>query len=158
MTVQPRLPCELLSADHPNRPESHQYFSVVVVLHQISKSSTLLLILAEYFIWKIWGAPPKHNLSLVLGPVRKSTGPFEYTFENTQWGKDKQMQPVWICIHSGWSFADTFENTQWRKVANMQPMQLFIWSGRRFEITFENAQWRKVKEMQAMWLCLFSDS
>ena len=41
------------------------HISEVVVLYQISKSSTLLLILAEYFIWKIWGAPPKHNLSLL---------------------------------------------------------------------------------------------
>ena len=36
----------------------------VVVLSQVSKSSTLILILAKYFIWKIWGAPQQHNHSL----------------------------------------------------------------------------------------------
>ena len=39
------------------------HISKVVVLFQISKSSTLSLILADYFIWKIWEAPPQHNLS-----------------------------------------------------------------------------------------------
>ena len=39
------------------------HISKVVVLFQISKSSTLSLMLADFFIWKIWEAPPKHNLS-----------------------------------------------------------------------------------------------
>ena len=40
------------------------HISKVVVLFQISKSSTLSLILPKYLIWKIWGAPPKRNLWL----------------------------------------------------------------------------------------------
>ena len=37
---------------------------------------------------------------------------FEVTFENTQWRKAKQMQPVWICIFSGRQFEEAFENAQ----------------------------------------------
>ena len=29
------------------------------------------------------------------------------------WRKDKQMQPMQLCIHSGRRLEDTFENTQW---------------------------------------------
>ena len=50
---------------------------------------------------------------------------------------------------------DSFENAQWRKVKQMQPMWLCILSGRRFVEAFENTQWRKVKQMQQMWLCIF---
>ena len=55
--------------------------------------------------------------------------PFEDTFENAQWGKAKQMQPMWLCMH-------------WSKC---------------IEDTFDNAQWRKAKQLPPMWLCLFSD-
>ena len=79
-----------------------------------------------------------------------STGPFEDTFENTQWGKDKQMQPVWLCILSGRQFEETFEKTQWKKVKQMQHVWLCILWGRPIEGTFENSQWRKVKQMQTM--------
>ena len=48
--------------------------------------------------------------------------PFEETFENAQWGKVKQMQPMSLCMLSGRQFEDTFENTQWGKVKQMQPM------------------------------------
>ena len=41
---------------------------------------------------------------------------FEEAFENAQWRKIKQMQPMWLCIPSGRRFEDTFEKTQWRKV------------------------------------------
>ena len=40
------------------------HISKVVVLCQVSKSSTLPLIFAKYFIWKIRGATQTHNLSL----------------------------------------------------------------------------------------------
>ena len=36
--------------------------------------------------------------------------------------KVKQMQPMRIYLLSGGPFEDTFENTQWRKVKQMQPM------------------------------------
>ena len=39
----------------------------------------------------------------------------EETFENTQWRKVEQMQPMWLCIILCKRFEDTFENTQWRK-------------------------------------------
>ena len=62
---------------------------------------------------------------------------FEDTFENAQWRKAKQVQPMWLCILScRWS-EDTFENAQWRKVEQMQPVWLCIFSGRQFEETFE---------------------
>ena len=77
------------------------------------------------------------------------------TFENTQWRKVKQMQPVWLCIHSGRRFEEAFENTQWRKVKQMQPVWLCIFWGKQFEETFEETQWRKVKQMQPVWLCIF---
>ena len=78
----------------------------------------------------------------------------EDTFDNSQWRKVKQMQAMWLCLFSGRQFEDTFENAQWRKVKQMQPMWLCLFSGRRFEDTFENAQWRKTKQMQPVWLCL----
>ena len=81
---------------------------------------------------------------------------FEDIFENAQWRKVKQMQPMWLCLFLGRQFQDSFENTQWGKVKQMQPMWLCILSSKRFEDTFENTQWRKVKHMQPMWLCLFS--
>ena len=34
----------------------------------------------------------------------------------------QQMQPMWLCILLCRQFEDTFENTQWRKVKQMQPM------------------------------------
>ena len=71
----------------------------------------------------------------------------EDTFENTQWRKVKQMQPMRLCIFSGKPFEDTFENAQWRKVKQMQLMWLCLFSDRPFEETFENAQWRKAKQM-----------
>ena len=37
------------------------------------------------------------------------------SFENAQWRKVKQMQPMWLCILSGRRFVEAFENTQWRK-------------------------------------------
>ena len=32
------------------------------------------------------------------------------------------MQPMQLCLFSGRSFEDTFENAQWRKIKQMQPM------------------------------------
>jgi hypothetical protein len=47
---------------------------------------------------------------------------FEDSFENTQWGKGKQMQPMRLCLFSGRQFEDTFEKAQRRKVKQMLPM------------------------------------
>ena len=44
---------------------------------------------------------------------------FEDTFENPQWRKIKQMQPLWLCILWGRKFEDSSENTQWTKVEQM---------------------------------------
>ena len=67
-----------------------------------------------------------------------------------QWGKVKQMQPMWLCILKGRPFEETYEIAQWRQVKQMQPMWLCFFSGRPFEDTFENAQWGKLKQMQPM--------
>ena len=77
------------------------------------------------------------------------------TFENPQWRKVKQMQPMWLCFFLGRRFEDTFENPHWRKVIQMQPMWPWFFSCKQFEGTFANPQWRKVKQMQPMWLCFF---
>ena len=37
------------------------------------------------------------------------------TFENTQWRKDKQMQPVWLCMLWAECIEESFENPQWGK-------------------------------------------
>ena len=79
----------------------------------------------------------------------------EKTFENPQWRKVKQMQPMWLCFFLGRRFEDTFENPHWRKVIQMQPMWPWFFSCKQFEGTFANPQWRKVKQMQPMWLCFF---
>ena len=81
---------------------------------------------------------------------------FEDKFENAQWRKAKQMQPMRLCLLSCRPFEATFENTQCRKAKQMRPMWFFILWGRQFDATFKNAQWRKIKQMQSMWLCLFS--
>ena len=67
------------------------------------------------------------------------------TFENAQWRKVKQMQPVRLRIILCKRFEDTFENAQWRKIKQMQAMRLLILSGRQFEGTFKNTQWGKVQ-------------
>ena len=46
---------------------------------------------------------------------------------------------MWLCILLCKRFEDTFENTQWGKVQQMQPVWLRILSGRRFEKTFKDA-------------------
>ena len=71
-----------------------------------------------------------------------------------QWGKAKQMQPVWLYILLCMRSEDTFENTRWRKIQYMQPVRLYILVCKRFENTFENKQWGKVKQMQPVWICI----
>ena len=44
------------------------------------------------------------------------------TFENTQWGKVKQMQPVWLCNYLCKRFEETFENTLEKKQTNLTKM------------------------------------
>ena len=61
---------------------------------------------------------------------------------------------MWICILLCECSEDTFENPQWRKVKQMQPMWLCIHICKRFVGTFENTQWRKIKQMQPVWLCI----
>ena len=41
--------------------------------------------------------------------------PFKATFENSQWRKVQQMQPMRLCLFSGKPFGDSFENAQWRE-------------------------------------------
>ena len=80
--------------------------------------------------------------------------PFEDSFENPQWRKVKQMQPLWFCLLSGRKFEDIFENAQWRRTQQMQSMWVCILRRRPFEHSFKNTQWRKVKQMQPVWLCI----
>ena len=35
---------------------------------------------------------------------------------------EKSMQPMWLCLFSGRQFEETFENSQWGKDQQMQPM------------------------------------
>ena len=78
---------------------------------------------------------------------------FEATFENAQWRKVKQMQPMRLCLLSGKWFEEKFKDAQWKKVKQIQPMRLCLLSGKWFEETFKDAQWRKVKHTQLMRLC-----
>ena len=79
---------------------------------------------------------------------------FEETFENAQWRKVKQMQPMRLCLFKCKQFKETFENAQWRKIKQMQPVWVCILQCRQFEDSFENTQRRKVKQMQPVWLCI----
>ena len=45
---------------------------------------------------------------------------------------------MWLCILKGRRFEETYENPQWRKVKQMQPMRLCILSGKQFKEAFEN--------------------
>ena len=66
--------------------------------------------------------------------------PFEDTFENTHWGKVKQMQPMWLCILSCRPFKETPENTQRGKIKQMQAVLLCLFWPKFFEQTHEEAQ------------------
>ena len=57
-------------------------------------------------------------------------------------------------ILTGKQFEEPFENAQWRKVKQMQPMWVRLFSGKQFDEAFENTQWREIKQMQPVWLCL----
>ena len=70
---------------------------------------------------------------------------FEDTFESTQQGKVKQMQPMWLCMHRSKCFDETFENTHWGKAKQLQPVLLYILWGQQLEEAFENAHWRNQK-------------
>ena len=52
---------------------------------------------------------------------------FEETFENAQWRKVNQMQPMWLCFVLCKRFEETFENTQWGKVKQMRLTNEFYW-------------------------------
>ena len=78
---------------------------------------------------------------------------FEETFNDAQWRKVKQMQPMRLCLLSRKRFEETFKDAQWRKVKHTQLMRLchviwiYIWK-----------HWRKVDKMQPMWLCFQADN
>ena len=57
-----------------------------------------------------------------------------------------QTNATSVIMHPPGQFEDPFENTQWRKVKQMQPVQLCILLCKRFEDPFEDAQWEKVKQ------------
>ena len=80
----------------------------------------------------------------------------ENTFENAQWRKLKQVQPMWLCICSCQLFENTFENAQWRKVKQMQPVWFWVLTGVQFDETFKNAQWGNLEQMQPVWLYILS--
>ena len=50
----------------------------------------------------------------------------------------EHMQPVQFYTGLATSSQETYENTQWRKVKQMQPMRLCILSGKQFKEAFEN--------------------
>ena len=60
------------------------------------------------------------------------------------------------CILSYWPFEEPFENTQWRKAKQMQPMWLCLLWSKCTVVTFEKTQWRKVEQMQPVWVCILS--
>ena len=95
--------------------------------------------------WEVWDIT--RNLLMWPWPVmmvKKVEENSTCMGSNTKWRKDKQMQPVWLCLLWSKLFEDTFENAQWRKVKQMQPMWLCICLCKCFEDTFEKTQWRKV--------------
>ena len=72
-----------------------------------------------------------------------------------------EMQPMWLCIHSGRQIGETYENPQWRKVKQMQPMWICILLQEQFEQTCDNTHWigliRKSVEFQRInmdWLTI----
>ena len=65
---------------------------------------------------------------------------------------------MWLCMLLYKRLEDPFENTQWRKVTQMQPMRVCNSPCKRFEGTFEDTQWRKAKQTQALWWCYCDDN
>ena len=107
-------------------------------------------------IWRnIWKKSNKCNQWFLPGKR------FEETFNDAQWRKVKQMQPMRLCIFSGKLFEETFENAQCRKVKRIQPMWLCICSGRQFNACLDPSSLRKhlitdnKEKSKQMWLCLF---
>ena len=70
---------------------------------------------------------------------------FKDTFENAQWGKVEQIQPVMQFL---WDH--TCKRTVEKSQTNASVWLCIIFSDRPFEDTFEKAQLRKVKQMQPM--------
>ena len=54
------------------------------------------------------------------------------------------MQPMRLCILLDRQFEKTYENTQWGKAKQMQPMRLCILLGRQFEKTYDNTQIKNI--------------
>ena len=71
---------------------------------------------------------------------------FEDTYENAQWWKVQQMQPVWLCLNWSKFFEEPCEKTHWTKVKQMQLVWFCVFSRKQFEDPYENAHWRKVKQ------------
>ena len=56
---------------------------------------------------------------------------------------------MWVCIFSCRQFEDTFENTQWRKAMEVQPMWLCVLLFTPFEVAFKITYWwRKDKQKE----------
>ena len=100
------------------------------------------------------GKSQTNAIDVTMHPLSRR---FEETFENTEWRKTKQMQPVWLCLFSGRQIEETFENARRRKVTQMQSVWWCILSGRRLEETFENAEWRKVKQHAIIRSCMYKN-
>ena len=97
----------------------------------ISNQNLLLQLTSKKKSWKcsdFWNFTPPHpwelwdiTRNLLMWPwpvmmVKKVEENSTCMGSNTKWRKDKQMQPVWLCLLWSKLFEDTFENAQWRKV------------------------------------------
>ena len=111
----------------------------------------------KIFIWEIEKTFENENFSLEDIFVKKTNNTIKSNKCNQcdyasfhaghlweQWGKAKQVQPVWLCILLCKRSEDTFENTRWRKIQYMQQVRLYILViqvvCKRFENTLENTQ------------------
>ena len=76
------------------------------------------------------------------------------THLKTHSGKSVQLQPIRLCICSGWRFEKTSENPLRWKMVRMYPMWLCICTGRQFKDFCESSLWRKGVQIQPMRLCI----
>ena len=55
---------------------------------------------------------------------------FASLYEGSLWGKNTQMQPMWLCINPCLPFEGAFGHSLWTKVAELQPMWFCVCLGR----------------------------
>ena len=117
-STQGKLVVLVSSVYHFTYPSLDLHLEWIKILIWILVKAVLSLKLLK---WQ-WPAKSRSQTSapnVSIHPLRQAIwgNTWKHTME-----KSKKMQSVWLCIFSRRHFEKTFENAQWRKVKQMQPV------------------------------------